>query len=60
MSIKQTKPDIGQVFSEGHLIDLAVSESVKKALREHKRAQNPVAEWRDGKVVLLKPEAIPA
>jgi len=60
MNAKRAKPDIGQIFSEGHLIDQAVRESVQKALREHKRAQNPVAEWRNGKVVLLKPEAIPA
>lgn len=60
MITKQAKPDIGQVFLEGRLIDQAVRESVQKALREHKRAQNPVAEWQDGKVVLLKPEAIPA
>jgi hypothetical protein len=60
MNAKQAKPDIGQVFLDGHLIDQAVRESVQKALREHKRAQNPVAEWRNGKVVLVKPEAIPA
>lgn len=58
MNAKKTKPDIGRIFSEGHLIDQAVRDSVQKALREHKRAKNTIAEWRDGKVVLLKPEAI--
>jgi len=32
--------------------------AVRKALREHKRAGNPVAVWRDGKVVVLQPEEI--
>ena len=27
-------------------------------LLQHKKAGNPVAEWRDGKVVLIKPEDI--
>lgn len=57
---KTKKPDIDKVFADGRLIDQALAESVKKALQEHKRAGNTVAEWRDGKVVLLKPEAIPA
>lgn len=60
MNINETrKPDIDKVFADGSLIDKALAESVKKALQEHKRAGNTVAEWRDGKVVLLKPEAIP-
>ena len=32
--------------------------AVRKALREHKRAGNPVAVWRDGKIVVLQPEEI--
>ena len=32
--------------------------AVRKALREHKLAGNPVAVWRDGKVVVLQPEEI--
>lgn len=60
MSVHQKgEPDIDQVFAEGTLLDLALVESVKKALLEHKRAGNPIAVWRDGKVVLVKPEEIP-
>jgi len=41
---------------------LLVREAIKKGTREallmHKRAGNPVAVWRDGKVVLLEPDEI--
>lgn len=38
----------------------AAQDAVRAALREHKQAGNPVATWRDGKVVLLPPEQIEA
>lgn len=60
MDAKKAKPDIGKIFADGHLIDQAVKNSVQKALREHKRAKNTIAEWHDGKVILIKPEFIPA
>ena len=56
--VNESKPDIDRVFEEGRLIDQALVESVKQALLVHKRAGNPVAEWRDGKVVLIQPEDI--
>ena len=34
--------------------------AIRKALREHKRAGNSIAVWRDGKVVMLGPEEIEA
>jgi len=37
---------------------LAAQEAVRAALREHKLAGNPIAVWRDGKVVLVSPEQI--
>jgi hypothetical protein len=40
-------------------IQAAVSEGVRKALLDHKRAGNPVAVWRDGQVVWIAPEDIP-
>ncbi len=37
----------------------ALARAVGDALRSHKRAGNPVPEWRDGKVRWLTPEEIP-
>ncbi|OFZ68752.1 MAG: hypothetical protein A2Z01_07265 [Betaproteobacteria bacterium RBG_16_58_11] len=58
MKVNESKPDIDRIFEDGRLIDQALVESVKQALLVHKRADNPVAEWRDGKVVLIQPEDI--
>lgn len=36
----------------------AAGRAVEEAIRDHKRAGNPIAEWRDGRVVLVPPEEI--
>jgi len=36
----------------------ALKEAVAEALAEHKRQGNPIAVWRDGKVVRIPPEEI--
>ena len=37
----------------------AMTGAVREALLRHKRLGNPVAVWRDGRVVWLRPEEIP-
>ena len=37
----------------------AIREAVREALLRHKQLGNPVAIWRDGRVVWLSPEEIP-
>ncbi len=54
-----TTKDIAKIFEEGTLIDEALKKAVAQALRMHKLMGNPVAEWRDGKVVWVQPEDIP-
>lgn len=47
--------------AEDELLDRVVDEAgraVEEAVRDHKRAGNPIAEWRDGRVVLVPPEQI--
>jgi len=41
------------------LIEAALVRAVRNALLHHKRAGNPVADWRDGRVVWVAPENIP-
>jgi hypothetical protein len=36
----------------------AARRAVRAAVREHKLLGNPIAAWRDGKVVLIPPEEI--
>jgi hypothetical protein len=40
-------------------IDRAFKRAVRDALRKHKQANNSVAIWRGGKIVLLQPDEIP-
>ena len=54
----ETVKDIAKIFEEGMLIDEALAKAVRDAVRMHKLLGNPVAEWRDGKVVWVQPEDI--
>ncbi len=55
---KTKRKDISSVFGQVRVIDRALAEGVREALRQHKRAGNPVAQWRDGKVVWIQPKDI--
>lgn len=57
MSVAEKKT-IDELFLDGKEIDAALRNAVQQALLQHKKAGNPVAEWRDGKVVLIKLEDI--
>ena len=51
--------DLDLILSDSNRIERAVQRAVQEALRMHKRAGNPVAVWRDDKVVWLAPDEIP-
>jgi hypothetical protein len=55
----QTK-DIGQIFAEGTPIDEALKTAAREAVKRHKQAGLPMAEWRDGRVVWVPPEELPS
>jgi hypothetical protein len=47
--------------ADDEMLDRIVEEAgraVEEAVRDHKRAGNPIAEWRDGRVVLVPPDQI--
>jgi len=48
--------DIDAIFAEGTLIDKAIKKAINRAVWEHKQLGNPVAAWKDGKVVWIAPE----
>lgn len=57
---KKLKLDIPNLLVEyGEEVDRAFKKAVREALRKHKQANNPVAVWRDGKIVLIQPDEIP-
>lgn len=50
---------LGERLRDVRLIQDALTRAVREALLRHKQAGNPVAEWRDGRVVWVAPEDIP-
>jgi hypothetical protein len=52
------KRTIAEIFDDDEAIDRALADAVRNALRRHKLLGNPVAGWRDGRVVWIAPEDI--
>jgi hypothetical protein len=55
---KNQNIDIDALFIEGHLIDQAINDAVKKAVERHKKLSQPIVVWKDGKVVTIDPQDI--
>jgi hypothetical protein len=49
---------ISAIFADGRLIDAAVREAAREAMRRHKEAGLPAVVWRDGRIVHVPPEKI--
>jgi hypothetical protein len=47
-----------EFLAEVEAVEAAVQQAVQEALRMHKRAGNPVAGWKDGRVVWVLAEQI--
>jgi hypothetical protein len=47
------------LIAEEKAVDEAVEKAVRHALLAHKRAGNPVASWKNGKVVMIPAAKIP-
>lgn len=52
------KDKISLLLADREKISQALARGVREALLKHKQAGNPVATWRDGKVVWIPPEEI--
>lgn len=58
MAEEKARDRISEIFENKEIITQALARGVHEALLRHKQAGNPVAIWRDGKTVWLKPEEI--
>ena len=56
---RQPAPDLDAIPADTARVEAALRVAVRRALRDHTRAGNPIAVWRDGRVVWLPPEEIP-
>lgn len=54
--MSHTDPDR---FTRDEQVDSAIRRAARNALAEHKRSGNPIAVWKDGKVVEVPAEEIP-
>ncbi len=57
MKNKKTR-DIGRILANDELVETALMEGVREAVRRHKQAGLPLVEWRNGKVTWIAPEKI--
>lgn len=57
---KTSTPDPDDRVGNLSKIQEALGKGVRAALERHKKAQNPVATWKDGAVVWVQPKDIPA
>jgi hypothetical protein len=53
-----TRASIDEILADHDAITDALDRAVRDAVLTHARAGNPVATWRDGKVVWISPEEI--
>ena len=58
MADEPGKNQISLLLADREKISQALAQAVRDALLKHKQAGNPVATWRDGKVVWIPPEEI--
>ena len=56
MSGRPIRADIDRILADSRLIEAALRRAVRAALERHKRAGNPVAAWKDGRVEWITPE----
>ena len=56
--MSDNKSTLDELFEDGRAIDEALKEAARDARRLHKALGNPMATWRNGQVVLVRPEDI--
>ena len=56
--MSDNKSTLDELFEDGRAIDEALKEAARDARRLHKALGNPMAAWRNGQVVLVRPEDI--
>ena len=50
---------IARAYADPDRLTRIIQDGIREGIMEHKRAGNPVCEWRDNKVVWIQPEDIP-
>jgi hypothetical protein len=56
--MSNVEPTLAELFDDDQAIDDALREAARDARRFHKAIGNPMATWRNGRVVWVQPEDI--
>lgn len=57
---RESARDIDSIFAEGTLIDEALRQAAREAIRRHRQMGLPLAVYRDGRIVWISAEALEA
>lgn len=60
MKPENNEDRISEIMNDSEKVRSIIQAGIYAALLQHKQAGNPVCEWKDGKVVWVKPENIPS
>jgi hypothetical protein len=55
---ERKRPTIAELVADHKGTEAALQKAFREAVLAHARAGNPVATWRDGKVVWISPEEV--
>lgn len=55
---RKTREEVERILLEGTLMDEAIAQATREAIRQHVRAGNPIAAEVDGKVRWLAPSEV--
>jgi predicted ABC-type ATPase len=58
IAIERVRREIIRRFSDISILTAAIQKATRDAILDHKKASNPVADWQNGKVVIVQPEDI--
>ncbi len=56
--IRATSEDIAARFADDRAVESTLNRAVRDAVLRHKKLGESIAEWRDGRVVIVPPEEI--
>jgi glutaredoxin-related protein len=52
------RQEIVRRFNSPEFLTAAITKATRDAIRHHKAIGNPIATWKDGKVLIIQPEDI--
>lgn len=58
LALEDELANAAREWAEDDYVDTLCADAVREALKKHKAAGNPIAEWENGHVVVIPPDQI--